>query len=120
MKRILYVEDDEINAFILTKFLETDFDIAVAPDGEQCLSLLQQQHYDLILMDINLGKGKMDGVQTMKKLKELPEYQDTPVFAVTSYAMPEDQEKFLQEGFDAYFSKPVDKSHIVQAIDTYA
>ncbi len=116
MKKILYVEDDKINAFVLTKLLENQFEIAVVPDGEKCLSQVQQEQYDLILMDINLGRGKMDGVQTMQKLKQMPTYQNTPVFAVTSYANPGDQEKFLHQGFDAYFSKPVDKGQIVEVI----
>ncbi|WKN45487.1 response regulator [Tunicatimonas pelagia] len=119
MKKILYVEDDRINAFVLTKLLEDQFEIVVVVDGEKCLNQIQKQQYDLILMDINLGQGKMDGVQTMQKLKEMPAYQSTPVFAVTSYANPGDREKFLHQGFDAYFSKPVDKARIVEAITNY-
>jgi len=119
MKRVLYVEDDRINAFVLTKLLEGQVEIAVVPDGEECLKTLQAEQYDLVLMDINLGRGKMDGVQTMKKLKEIPACQSTPVFAVTSYANPGDQEMFLKKGFDAYFSKPVDKVRIIEAIKMY-
>ncbi|MEM6844460.1 MAG: response regulator [Bacteroidota bacterium] len=119
MKRVLYVEDDEINAFVVTKLLGGHVEVTVVPDGEKCLNCIQEQHYDIILMDINLGQGKMDGVQTMQKLKEIPEYQSTPVFAVTSYANPGDREKFLHQGFDAYFSKPVDKGRIIEAINNY-
>lgn len=117
MKNILYVEDDDINALVLTKMLEEHYHIQVVQDGEQCLEIIQKNSFSLILMDINLGTGKMDGVETMKKIKEQEAFRNMPVFAVTSYAMPGDRERFLNEGFDKYFPKPIVKKDLLEAIE---
>jgi len=115
-KRILYVEDDAINAFVAIKFLSADFDIVHVSEGEECLERILIESFALVLMDINLGRGKMDGIETMKRIKSLPAYTATPVFAVTSYALPEDRERFLQEGFDDYLAKPIERNTMIARI----
>jgi two-component system, cell cycle response regulator DivK len=119
MKKVLYVEDDSINAFVILKLLASDFHVAHVPDGETCLTLLQEEKFDCILMDINLGKGKMDGIEAMKKIRELTSYKKIPVFALTSYAMPEDEERFLNDGFDFYLSKPIERRVLIQHINKF-
>jgi CheY-like chemotaxis protein len=119
MKKILYVEDDPINAFVILKLLATDFHVSHVPDGETCLTLIQEEQFDCILMDINLGKGKMDGIQAMKKVRELAPYKTVPIFALTSYAMPEDEKRFLSDGFDFYLSKPIERRVLIQHINTF-
>jgi len=116
MKRVLYVEDDSINALVMKKLLQEFFDIMLVEDGEACLVCLPGNRFDLILMDINLGRGKMDGIQTLKEIRKGNSLPGIPVIAVTSYAMPEDEERFLKEGFDAYVAKPVDRLHLVDLI----
>lgn len=106
-----------MNALILTIMLSEHYHVQVVPDGEQCLETIQNSVFSLILMDINLGNGKMDGMETMKKIKEQETFQHIPVFAVTSYAMPGDRERFLSEGFDHYFPKPIIKKDLLAAID---
>ncbi|MBL7859224.1 MAG: response regulator [Cyclobacteriaceae bacterium] len=113
---ILYVEDDPINAFVMVKFLKNDFTITHVIDGETCLNYLTAERVDLILMDIHLGKGKMDGIETMKRIKEQPAFSSLPIMAVTSYALPEDRERFLNEGFDDYMAKPVDRKALIERI----
>ena len=119
MKKILYVEDDSINAFVVEKLLKRDFLVSHVEDGESCLEHINQETFDCILMDINLGKGKMDGVETMKKVKEHPDYKSVPIIAVTSYAMPEDEARFLNDGFDSYLSKPVDRKILIAKINQF-
>jgi CheY-like chemotaxis protein len=119
MKRILYVEDDSINALVMQKLLKTDFDIVHAPDGETCLTMLGNDSFDLILMDINLGKGKMNGVETMHQIRANPRTGNLIVITVTSYALPEDKERFLREGFDGYIPKPVDREVLLKTIHHY-
>lgn len=114
---ILYVEDDKINALVVKKLLGRFFEtIDVVTDGEKCLEQVKKKHYDLILMDINLGEGKMDGIQTMQALRLLPDYRQVPIFAVTSYAMPEDPQRFLDLGFDAYYAKPINAQELAKGI----
>ena len=119
MKKILYVEDDLINALVMQKLLQTHFEVIHATDGEKCLALLATERIDLILMDINLGKGKMDGVEILHRIKANPTTSQMVVITVTSYALPEDEDRFLREGFDAYLSKPVERQLLLNTIHQY-
>lgn len=117
MKNLLYVEDDPINALVVKKLLGDVFNITHVFDGETCMQLVEQASFDAILMDINLGKGRMDGVQTLHKLREMERAAPFVVIAVTSYALPEDRERFLLEGFDAYMPKPIDRAKLIELVD---
>jgi len=119
MKKVLYVEDDQINALVMQKLLKKHVDVIHVPDGETCLSLLGTDTFALVLMDINLGKGKMDGVETLRRIRANPRTNKVIVITVTSYALPEDKERFLQEGFDDYLSKPVEQHLLLKTISQY-
>ncbi len=119
MKRLLYVEDDPINALVIKKLLGEYYSMEHVEDGEACLRIIDKEPFDLILMDINLGRGKMDGVATMKKIKAHPHHKDLPIIAITSYAMPEDRERFISEGFNGYISKPVERPILLQYLSTF-
>ena len=116
-KRLLCVEDDDINAFILEKILSDVFDLTIVADGDSCLQLAETERFDVVLMDINLGRDKQDGRTVLLQLRELDTYKETPIFAITSYALPGDKEQFLNSGFDNYFSKPLNKQHLLEAIN---
>jgi CheY-like chemotaxis protein len=119
MKKILYVEDDSINALVIVRLLRNDFEMIHVSDGESCFAKVQSEKIDLILMDINLGKGKMDGIESMKKVRSLEAYNNIPVIAVTSYALPEDKQRFMREGFDDYLPKPVEKRILIERINKF-
>ncbi|MBA4057298.1 MAG: hypothetical protein C0490_21470 [Marivirga sp.] len=119
MKKILYVEDDLINALVMQKLLKAHFQVIHCPDGETCLSMLTSEDFDLILMDINLGRNKMDGVETLHQIRANPKTSRNIVITVTSYALPEDENRFLREGFDAYLSKPVERNLLLKTIQQY-
>jgi len=115
----LYVEDDPINAFVITRLLAQFYATEHVEDGETCLDILQKEEFDIVLMDINLGRGKMDGVETMKKIKANETFQKLPIVAITSYAMPEDKDKFLGQGFNGYLSKPVERPVLLEYLGTF-
>jgi len=117
VKKILYVEDDSINAFVVERLLRKDFLITIVESGERCLEVIQSEQFECILMDINLGKGHMNGTEAMKLVKKLPGYEHIPIIAITSYAMPEDEERFLADGFDYYLPKPVERKVLLQQIN---
>ena len=119
MRRVLYVEDDPINAFVITRLLAPNYTTSHVEDGETCLTILIKEKFDLVLMDINLGRGKMDGVETMKRIKSQSEFQKLPIVAITSYAMPEDKDRFLGEGFNGYLSKPVERPVLLDFLGTF-
>ena len=106
MAKILYVEDNEDNVYMLKLRLErAGFEIIVAPDGEQGLALAHEQRPDLILMDLSLPV--LDGWEATRRLKAAEETRAIPVIALSAHAMPGDREKALAAGCDDYDAKPV-------------
>ena len=77
------------------------------------LEKVQGRKYDAILMDINLGMG-MNGLELTGEIRKMPEYFNTPIIAVTAYAMKGEKEKFLDGGCSHYLSKPYSKRDIVE------
>ena len=113
---VLIVEDDSISQFILQKMLGNDFQVTIAKNSEEVFNILSSQRFSIILMDINLGEDSMNGTEIMQNIKSYPEYGSPCIFAVTSYALPEDENAFLKEGFDHYLAKPVKKEELMAAI----
>lgn len=114
---ILYVEDNKINAMVMNKMLTKNVSkVVIAENGTSALEIVKKSSLDLILVDINLGLNQMDGCELLKRFKKLELLNNTPIYAVTAYAMPGDAQKFLKLGFDKYFSKPVNFEKLLTAI----
>jgi CheY-like chemotaxis protein len=106
MTRILYVEDNEDNVYMLTRRLErAGFEVVVASDGEQGVTLARAERPDLILMDLSLPV--LDGWEATRRLKAADETRAIPIIALSAHAMPGDREKALEAGCDDYDPKPV-------------
>jgi two-component system cell cycle response regulator DivK len=106
MAKILYVEDNEDNVYMLTRRLErAGFEVVVARDGEQGVAIAQAEQPDLILMDLSLPV--LDGWAATRRLKAAEETRAIPVIALSAHAMPGDREKALAAGCDDYDPKPV-------------
>lgn len=104
--RILIVEDNTTNRTLLRDILTFHgYEIAVASDGQEGVSLARELMPDLILMDIQMPG--MDGLTASGILKGDPATSGLKIIALTSFAMRGDQEKFLAIGFDGYLSKPI-------------
>lgn len=115
--RILLVDDTSLNLKVATKLLQKfNADIVITCDsGFACLEKIQRgEQYDLILLDDMMPK--MSGVETLKKLKEIPGF-NTPTIALTANAITGMREKYLADGFDDYLAKPIDKEQLVQVIN---
>ena len=115
--RILLVDDTSLNLKVATKLLQKfNADIVITCDsGFACLEKIQRgEQYDLILLDDMMPK--MSGVETLKKLKEIPGF-NTPTIALTANAITGMKEKYLADGFDDYLAKPIDKEQLVQVIN---
>jgi two-component system, cell cycle response regulator DivK len=105
--KILVIEDNEQNLYLIRYILENaDYEVFSASDGEKGIDLASSLLPDLILMDIQLPL--MDGYAVAGKLRENPHLADTPIVAVTSYAMPGDREKAMEAGCSGYIEKPID------------
>jgi len=114
--KILYVEDNEINYFLMKKFLKDMFIVENASTGEEAIEKIKQEDYTLILMDINLGIG-INGVETLKRIRKNNKHKETRVAAVTGYALPSDREKLLNNGFNELITKPFTKQEILSFIN---
>jgi two-component system, cell cycle response regulator DivK len=115
MAKILYVEDNEDNVYMLKRRLErAGFEVAVAPDGEQGLAVAHDQRPDLILMDLSLPI--LDGWQATRRLKDSEETRIIPVIALSAHALPGDREKALEAGCDDYDAKPVNLPRLLAKI----
>lgn len=106
-EKILIVEDNAQNMKVMVMTLRPHgYTILQAVNGEEALDMAVKEKPGLIIMDIRLPR--LDGVEVTKKLRSMPDFSNTPVIAVTAYAMKGDKERFLSAGCDAYISKPID------------
>ena len=105
--RILVVDDNEMNLLVVKGLLkETQIQIDTAISGAECLELLAEREYDVILLDHMMPE--MDGIETLHKAENLPNAKDTPFIMLTANAISGAKDAFLKEGFAAYLSKPID------------
>ena len=117
-KKILIVEDNELNMRLLNDVLEAHgYDILKTDQGEIAVELARQYQPDLILMDIQLPD--ISGLEATRKLKEDPATRAIPVIAVTAFAMSGDERKALDSGCDAYVSKPILLQPFLALIEQY-
>ena len=117
-KKILIVDDDPRNVFVLASALE-DYgaEIIEAENGQAALEKLKQTPVDLILMDIMMPV--MDGFETMKVIRKNIEWKETPIIAITAKSLKGDREKCIAAGADDYISKPVDYDVLVRLVKAW-
>ena len=113
--KILLVEDDEINSFAISQMLKRIGDITEVNNAEDAIRLTNNNLYDIILMDINLRRGK-SGVEAAHAIRENNLYVNTPIVAITAYAMSDDRTEFLRLDFTHYLSKPFSQDQIQKLI----
>jgi CheY-like chemotaxis protein len=102
----------------VTAFLNDLYNVDSAKNGNEAVNLAQQNQYNLILMDINLGKDD-NGITVAKKIKEIEGFKDVPIIALTAYAMIGDKEKFIKAGCAGYISKPFVKNQLLDTIKSF-
>ncbi len=117
MRKILLVEDNELNRDMLTRRLaRKGFEPLTAVDGEEGVALAKSAQPDLILMDMSLPV--LDGWSATRRLKAAPETRHIPVIALTAHAMEGDRERALEAGCDDYDTKPVEFSGLLGKIES--
>jgi CheY-like chemotaxis protein len=114
--RILYIEDNEDNVYMLTQRLTRHgFEVSIALDGAHGIAMAIRERPDLILMD--LGLPALDGWTATRQLKLLPDTKDIPILALSAHTMPGDRDKALEAGCDDYDTKPVVFERLLEKID---
>jgi two-component system cell cycle response regulator DivK len=102
---ILYVEDNKLNRKIVRDLLRrTSYRLIEAPDGETGVQMALEQRPDLILMDVQLPK--LSGFEATRRLRAEPATADTPIIAITSFALSGDEQRAREAGASAYLPKP--------------
>lgn len=116
MPKILIVEDNEENRDALSRRLERrGYSVLVAVDGQAGITMAQDEHPDVILMDLNLPD--VDGWEATKRIKASPQTASIPVIALTAHAVVGDEQRALQAGCNDYHSKPVEFTRLVGQIE---
>lgn len=105
MKKILIVEDVEMNVELLTQLLEDEYELVVANDGGRGVAMAASETPDLILMDMSLPV--LDGYEATRQIKANPALQRIPIIGLSAHAMSGDAEKARAAGCDDYMTKPV-------------
>jgi two-component system cell cycle response regulator DivK len=117
-KRILVVEDNELNLKLLNDVLEAhDYSVLATGEGAVAVAWARQYRPDLILMDLQLPD--MSGLEVTQQLKSDPATQSIPIIAVTAFAMAGDKKKALDHGCDAYVAKPIVLRELLDLIAGY-
>jgi signal transduction histidine kinase/HAMP domain-containing protein/FixJ family two-component response regulator len=117
-RKILLVDDDPRNAFALTNVLELyGLTVVHASDGRKAIGQLAAGDIDLVLMDVMMPQ--LDGHQTTREIRQMPQFAHLPVIAVTARAMQSDREKSLAAGASDYVTKPVDIEELLNRMEQW-
>jgi two-component system, cell cycle response regulator DivK len=117
MKRILIVEDVEVNRDLLVQFLEEEYTLFLAVDGAEGLAAAARHRPDLILMDLSLPV--LDGWEAIRRLKSDAELAPIPVIALTAHAMSGDEERARAAGCDDFLTKPIDEDLLFATLNRW-
>lgn len=112
---LLLVENDQPSRDVVKIFLKNICEVEFAVNAEEALEKTNAMQFDIILMDINLGK-ELNGAELTRLLKSSKKYEHTPIIALTAYAMAGDKENFISAGCTHYVSKPFDKTTLIDLI----
>ena len=117
--KILLVEDYKHSQIIVTRLLKkNDFEsIVVVENGAEAVDAVKKQKFDIILMDMQMPV--MNGFEATQKIREMSEYKDTPIIALTAFAMKGDREKCLDAGATDYIPKPIDSNEFIEKVKYY-
>lgn len=118
MKKILVVEDNEINMYLCSRILKSSgYEVIEARSGEEGVELTIKEKPDLIIMDIQLPG--IDGLEATKKIRESKAVEKIPIIALSSYAMAGDREKALKAGCTGYIEKPINPETFISEIKKF-
>jgi two-component system alkaline phosphatase synthesis response regulator PhoP len=112
-KKVLIVEDNDLNRKLFENLIGQLYSFQSATNGLEAIDYLTQEHFDLILMDIQMPR--MDGISALKKIQH-SELTESPVIAVTAFAEETDRISFLKMGFSDFITKPIRPKEFLESI----
>lgn len=115
--RLLVVEDDLENQKFLSIFLKRNFELGVCDSAESFYERLNENNYDIILMDISL-RGAKDGLQLTKELRSQEKYKNIPIVGLSAHAFQRDRDNAYQAGIDIFITKPAQGNFLLENLLT--
>ncbi len=117
--KILLVEDYKHSQIIVTRLLRKNgfSNVTVVENGAEAVEQSKKMLYDLILMDMQMPV--MNGFEATERVRQMPEYKDTPIIALTAFAMKGDREKCIEAGATDYIPKPIDSVEFIEKVKKY-
>jgi len=118
MKKVLIVEDNELNRIVLEEFLKIvnpNLEIDFAFNGKEGIKKIEENNFDVVFSDIDMPI--MNGIDMIREIRKKD--KNLQVVAVTAFAVLGDREKILLEGFDDYISKPVEFEELNRVLNKY-
>jgi CheY-like chemotaxis protein len=114
--KVLYVEDNDDNVYMLKMRLELlgDFQVLAAEDGERGCAMALSDRPDIILMDLEMPR--VDGWEATRRLKADPQTRDIPIIALSAHALAGEREKALAAGCDEFDTKPIEFERLVATL----
>jgi two-component system cell cycle response regulator DivK len=114
--KVLYVEDNDDNVYMLKMRLELlgDFEVVAAEDGETGCAMVLSERPDIILMDLEMPR--VDGWEATRRLKADPQTRDIPIIALSAHALAGEREKALAAGCDEFDTKPIEFDRLVATL----
>lgn len=117
-KKIMIVEDNELNMKLFNDLLETrGYETVRITDGLEAMKMARQVMPDVIIMDIQLPE--VSGLEVTRWLKDDPELRAIPVIAVTAFAMKGDEQRMREGGCDDYIAKPISVTRFLETVEKY-
>jgi len=113
--KLLVVEDDYENQKFLQIFLKRKFELELCDSSDTFYQKLEQNKFDIILMDISL-RGKKDGLQLTRELREKDEYKDIAIVGLSAHAFQRDKDNAYNAGVDIFLTKPVQNDVLLETL----
>ena len=114
-QHVLVVEDNEVNREVAGELLGgLGLAVTMAETGAAALRCVEQQHFDLVLMDVQMPE--VDGIEATRRLRQDARWSGLPVVALTAHAMASDRERFLAAGMDDYLAKPIEERDLLRVL----
>ena len=118
MKRILIIEDNEDNLYMIKFILESNkLNVISAKTGQEGIEATLKENPDLVLMDIQLPD--INGLEVTKRIRQLTPEKQFPIVALSSYAMTGDRQRALDAGCTGYIEKPINPETIMEEISSF-
>ncbi|MFP4643006.1 MAG: hybrid sensor histidine kinase/response regulator, partial [Spirochaetales bacterium] len=120
-KRILIAEDEAVNRLVNRRVLERfGHEVETAVDGNECIRVLAEKEVDLIVMDLRMPE--LNGIEAARKIRAgvVPGAEDTPIVALTAYALESERAECLAVGMNGFIGKPFSSQELYDAVEQYA